>query len=227
MAKMVLILKKSGGVEIKNNLIRLTEESYSVGRFPESDICLNDLFISRQHALLSSDKGQWFIQDLGSKNGTFLNGKRISNEPVRIAKGDIINFGDKVEFVFEHEIANYLSTQANSSPKSPYGIEINEKTQDIYIDGIRIVPRFSPKEYKMLTFMMKDPGRIYKYDDLYSIVFEERPQKNSDFYDPEDVQKSLYDIANSIRKRLKKQNITRIVLKARNNIGYQLQPISD
>ena len=221
MAKMALILK-SGGVGSAKNIYYLEKTSYTVGRDAECDIFLNDIFISRNHAALDLIKGKWYVQDLNSKNGTFLNGERIASSPVLVSKGDILGFGGKVEFVFEHEIANMLSTQVSAAPVSPYGIEINEDTQDVRIDKIRITPKLSPKEFAMISYMMKDAGKIHKYSELYKVVFPERPQKGSDFYDPADVQKSLYTVADSFRKKLKRQNVLRQVLKARNNVGYQL-----
>src|SRR5690349_14911585 len=66
-----------------------------VGRAPSSDIPIIDPTISRRHAELhSTDKG-FVIRDLGSSNGTFVNGSRI--ETGRATPGDLISFG-KVGF---------------------------------------------------------------------------------------------------------------------------------
>lgn len=49
-----------------------------VGRFPDNHIVLRDDFVSRKHfALGKTDKG-YFIEDLGSKNGTYVNGEKIT-----------------------------------------------------------------------------------------------------------------------------------------------------
>ena len=69
--------------------------SVVVGRAPTSDIPIIDPTISRRHAELhSTDKG-FLIRDLGSSNGTFVNGSRIDTG--RAAPGDLISFG-KVGF---------------------------------------------------------------------------------------------------------------------------------
>jgi ABC transport system ATP-binding/permease protein len=52
--------------------------SYRVGRDPESDIVINDSRVSWHHAILRMDNGAWFVQDLGSTNGTFVASRRIS-----------------------------------------------------------------------------------------------------------------------------------------------------
>ena len=70
-----------------------------VGRHPESTLALDEPFVSAEHAELAYDNGRWWLRDLGSTNGTFVNGT-----PVRVATGvrpvDIVQFGRiKLQFV--------------------------------------------------------------------------------------------------------------------------------
>jgi adenylate cyclase len=73
-----------------------------VGRAPTSDIPIFDPTISRRHAELHCDQGGVKVKDLGSSNGTFLNGTRIENGA--IALGDTITFG-KVPFRLQSTVA--------------------------------------------------------------------------------------------------------------------------
>src|SRR3970040_1862291 len=66
-----------------------------VGRAPTSDIPVFDPTISRRHAELITDDKSVHIRDLGSSNGTFLNGSRIENATANV--GDTVTFG-KVPF---------------------------------------------------------------------------------------------------------------------------------
>src|SRR2546428_4850619 len=72
-----------------------------VGRAPTSDIPVFDPTISRRHAELVTDDRSVQVRDLGSSNGTFLNGSRIENGTVTV--GDTVTFG-KVAFKL-HQIA--------------------------------------------------------------------------------------------------------------------------
>jgi hypothetical protein len=64
----------------------------TVGRLPECTISVNDTNISRNHAEISTGMNGFVVIDLGSTNGTMVNGVRITG-PQRLRDGDIISFG--------------------------------------------------------------------------------------------------------------------------------------
>jgi type II secretory pathway pseudopilin PulG len=64
----------------------------SIGRSPVNTIPIPDSFASGQHALLTWREGQWWLEDQHSRNGTLLNGVRIS-DPTVVSAGDIVGVG--------------------------------------------------------------------------------------------------------------------------------------
>lgn len=64
-----------------------------LGRDPENTLVINDASISGRHARLNREKGVWWLEDLGSKNGTFLNDLQLS-KPASVTNGDTITIGD-------------------------------------------------------------------------------------------------------------------------------------
>lgn len=68
-------------------------ERMLVGRAPESDIVLDDCAVSRRHAELVWRSGTWVIHDIGSKNGTVLNGRTI--ERAQLRPGDYVSFAKR------------------------------------------------------------------------------------------------------------------------------------
>jgi len=64
----------------------------SIGRSPSNTILVPDTYASAQHALLTWREGQWWLEDLDSRNGALLNGARI-NGPTVVSAGDVIGVG--------------------------------------------------------------------------------------------------------------------------------------
>ena len=75
-----------------------TGKEMTIGRLPQNDIVIDNLSVSRNHAVVSSTKSGFTITDLGSKNGTFLNGKQI--DKAELHNGDTIAIG-KYQITFK------------------------------------------------------------------------------------------------------------------------------
>lgn len=71
--------------------IALTADRYVLGRLKNCDICLADANASREHAVLEREGTGWAIVDLGSTNGTLVNGEHIDR--LRLRDGDVIVIG--------------------------------------------------------------------------------------------------------------------------------------
>lgn len=69
----------------------LTGDEVFVGRVPDNDIQLDDVTVSRQHAVLVRQGSAWLVRDLGSLNGTYVNNQRVDESPVR--HGDDVQIG--------------------------------------------------------------------------------------------------------------------------------------
>ena len=72
--------------------IPLGDRPVTVGRLAECTVPLNDQNVSRHHAEIRPGRGAYVVADLGSTNGTMVNGTRIASEQ-RLADGDILSFG--------------------------------------------------------------------------------------------------------------------------------------
>jgi hypothetical protein len=72
--------------------IPLGDRPVTIGRMSECTVPLNDQNVSRRHAEIRPGRGAYVVNDLGSTNGTMVNGTRIAGEQ-RLADGDILSFG--------------------------------------------------------------------------------------------------------------------------------------
>jgi pSer/pThr/pTyr-binding forkhead associated (FHA) protein len=77
--------------------ITIPESGLTIGRSSGCSLKIPDPAVSRKHARLVMANGEWFIQDLGSSGGTYVNGQRVSAAPVK--PGDVIQIGTNIFMV--------------------------------------------------------------------------------------------------------------------------------
>jgi pSer/pThr/pTyr-binding forkhead associated (FHA) protein len=84
------LVVRSGGGRAGEHFL-LEQEATTVGRSPDCDVFLDDVTVSRRHAQVLRRDRQFFIEDKGSLNGTFLNRRRIESAPLE--DGDELQIG--------------------------------------------------------------------------------------------------------------------------------------
>ncbi|HLW00225.1 MAG TPA: FHA domain-containing protein [Ktedonobacterales bacterium] len=82
----------SGGAGA-GQVFALSKAVLTIGRDSGCDITISDASISRQHAQIIRQEMGWYLQDLGSRNGTAINGQRLS-APQRVEDGDVLTIGN-------------------------------------------------------------------------------------------------------------------------------------
>ncbi len=75
--------------------ITLGEQAILIGRADDSTLVLTDDFASSRHARLTNRSGQWYVEDLGSTNGTYLDQQRVQG-PLLVGSGQPIRIGQTV-----------------------------------------------------------------------------------------------------------------------------------
>ena len=70
----------------------------TIGRSAKCDISIKDKFVSKEHIKITEDKGSYFLEDLDSANGTFLNGEEV-HDIIELQNGDKIGVGF-IQFIF-------------------------------------------------------------------------------------------------------------------------------
>ena len=66
--------------------------SMTIGRAPECELLIDDTYASSQHARLFGKNGSWYVEDLGSTNGTYVNDQKLA-APAMVQPGDKIRIG--------------------------------------------------------------------------------------------------------------------------------------
>jgi len=84
-----LVIRAGGGRSGES--VTIDEERMTIGRTPDANLFLDDVTVSRNHALLVRRRDGVYIDDLGSLNGTYVNRRRIESH--KLADGDEIQIG--------------------------------------------------------------------------------------------------------------------------------------
>ena len=78
----------------------LEGDQLNIGRDSSNEVAINDAEISRNHARLTFQGGKYVLEDLGSTNGTFVNGQRLAGPRV-LKAGEVVSFGEQIVLVYE------------------------------------------------------------------------------------------------------------------------------
>jgi hypothetical protein len=90
-----------------------TQDVSTMGRDVTNEVVLSDSEVSRQHSRITRTPGGFVLEDLGSTNGTFINGERLV-APRILSPGDLVGLGENVTLTFEME-----STEAAATGLAP------------------------------------------------------------------------------------------------------------
>lgn len=73
-------------------VVPLDSQPVSLGRAPSMTVQLDDVYVSDEHALITPTDDGWAVRDLGSTNGTYLNGAKVT-QPTPLSAGDQLRLG--------------------------------------------------------------------------------------------------------------------------------------
>ena len=91
----------------------LEGEQLTIGRDSTNGVAINDAEISRKHARLMFQGGKYVLEDLGSTNGTFVNGQRLAG-PIVLKTGDVVSLGEQIVLMYDAIAADAGATVAVS-----------------------------------------------------------------------------------------------------------------
>jgi sigma-B regulation protein RsbU (phosphoserine phosphatase) len=101
----------------EQKLVSSQKKTLHIGRLPESEIYIDEPVVSRRHAEIFRSDNTYFVKDTGSRNGTLVNGERIS-QPNRLAPGDMVGIGNS-RIIFEpSESVSFLKERGAAEPTS-------------------------------------------------------------------------------------------------------------
>jgi len=157
-----LILQEGPGAEQREWV--LPGAVATIGRWEGNDVALPDREVSRRHAQIRHDAGQYVLVDLGSKNGTLINGVRADRATV-LVDGDEITIAPRYRLLFVDSEATVPSAAG------PWGVRLDNVTRTTSVAGQVLDPPLAPNQFALLQLLAGEPGRVFTRDDIAAACY--------------------------------------------------------
>ncbi len=145
----------------------LAQRDYVIGREAPVDILLPIQRISRRHAQIAYREQGYFISDLGSRNGTYVNGQAVEAEAVRLKDGDEIVVGGVVALRFH----NPGDTVARPRLGRLKGIWIDEAARAVWVDARPVEPPLSAAQFTLLHLLYERSGQVVSQPEIVAAIW--------------------------------------------------------
>lgn len=143
----------------------LQGDVFSIGRHPDNTACIEDQGISRHHARVVKKEKVYWLEDLSSSNGTYVNGRRVT--ACELTNGDTVQFGPRVSFrlsVASEDEERVLTKLYESSVKDPLTQVFNRQ----YFAGqIASELSFAVRHQTDLSLLLVDIDHFKHVNDTY------------------------------------------------------------
>jgi DNA-binding response OmpR family regulator len=145
--------------------LALEAEQTILGRGEGCDVILAGQLISRRHASIRRSDHCYTLEDLGSHNGTTVNGERVLG-PRTLKDGDWIELGGMRRVCF-------IDGDATSTRQQPpaRGLWLDEAAHDVWVDGQRLSPQLSPAQFCLLQLLVARAGRLCTRAEIVAAVW--------------------------------------------------------
>jgi DNA-binding winged helix-turn-helix (wHTH) protein len=145
---------------------KLDKPVTTIGRWQANDIVLDSREVSRQHAEIRWEAGRYLLEDRGSKNGTFLNNRRlVGAEPLH--DNDQIHIPPDFNFTF----VDTSSTAPFRGTKMAEPLRLDEVERRVWVQGQELDPPLSTAQFTLLALLARQPGRAYARDEIIGAVW--------------------------------------------------------
>lgn len=165
---MLILLKESVGTAPRDRWY-LDKPQMLIGRAPTADIHLPNRQVSRQHALIRHTEAGFVIEDLGSKNRTFVNGEAIE-APRLLRDGDIVQIGLAYRFSF---VDREGTIPVHIEMTDERRLRIDPERREVWVAGRLVEPPLSPQQFQLLYTLYQAQGRTLSRDEIIAAVWGE------------------------------------------------------
>ncbi len=190
----------------------LAKSPLIIGRDAHADIQINDRQVSRQHAEIIRTAQGYLLRDMGSKNGTFLNGEPVTQKSCLMRNGDVLGIalGAKLTFVEEDATAPVVAGQLQKP-----SIKMDLAAKRVWVTGTEITPPLSLAQYTLLELLYQNTGHVVSRDMVVQTVWSDE--------EAEGVSEQAIDaLARRLRERIAEVDVENKYIETVRGHGFRL-----
>ncbi len=143
-----------------------------IGRDASCNVVIPDRQVSRRHARITKSGAIVMLEDLGSKNGTYLNGQPLT-EPRQLVEADEITVAFTQNFLFLSSDATMPLSGIPPELMSAFRLRLDESSKRVWVRGVELDPPLSTQQYNLLALLYQKTGEVVSREDLINAVWEE------------------------------------------------------
>ncbi|MFQ5922637.1 MAG: FHA domain-containing protein [Anaerolineales bacterium] len=148
----------------------LDSEELIIGRGKDCGLIVPDRQVSRHHARIRRTERGYLLEDLGSKNGTHLNGTEVT-EGVLLQDGDEIQIALALKLVYVGIEATIPLKSADLSQLGLGRLRMDPQAHRVWLGEAEIEPPLSPPQFRLLTLMYENPDRVVTREQIVEGVW--------------------------------------------------------
>jgi hypothetical protein len=146
---------------------QLAKKEHLIGREPPADILLPLPRVSRRHARITHEEHGYFVSDLNSSNGTYVNGQALGSEPVRLKDNDEIVAGGVVALKF-HDPGDTVQMPRLGRLR---GVWVDEGSCSAWVDAQPVEPPLSAAQFALLVLLHSRAGQVVARAEIIAAVW--------------------------------------------------------
>jgi DNA-binding winged helix-turn-helix (wHTH) protein len=150
--------------------VTLTRDNTILGRGDDCDILLPERAVSRHHIRIYKEGDAFYVEDLDSRNGTWINGEQLKGAR-RLFDGDDIRLAMTVRIQFVGSGATAPLPYEVPSNISGGRLRIDADARRVFVNDLELDPPLSPPQYRLLEMLYNSGGRICTRDKVVEAVW--------------------------------------------------------
>jgi hypothetical protein len=149
---------------------QIAKDDLVIGREEDCDIVIPDRQVSRRHVRIYREEDAYFVEDLESRNGTWVNGEQLKGHR-RLYDNDVIQLAATTRMQFLGSGATAPMPYAVPANLADGRLRLDRESRRVFIKGQELNPPLSPPQYRLLELLYLNIGRICTRDQVIEAVW--------------------------------------------------------